>query len=130
MDPDYVPLGKGSGPGAPGSGDSADSGSDVHGATGLTDEALPELGRGSNADPGGRERGAGAALGDADEVDLNSDSEIATATPPAAMRCLQAPASIACISQPCPSKRMLVDPGFKQGDLERAAADRVPTSQA
>ncbi len=134
LDPDNVPLGndrslgKGHGTGALGPSDSSDSGSDVQGGTGLADEELLDLGRGTNADPGGRERSAGPDLGDAD---LNSDTDAGgTGERGAPGRdAVHSGADIDTdhIETISEEEEALLDESLKEGDVERAAADKERT---
>ena len=79
LDPDNFPeapdrtLGTGHGTGALGPSDSSDSGSDLVGAAGMSQEDVLELGRGTTSDlEAGSAAGAGADIGD---PDLDSDTD-------------------------------------------------------
>lgn len=134
LDPDNVPLGndrslgKGHGTGALGPSDSTDSGSDVQGGTGLADEELLDLQRGTNEDPGGRERSAGPDLGDAG-LDSDTDAGGTGERGAAGRDTVQAGADIDTdhIETIPEEEGELVDEGMNEGEIERAAADRKRT---
>ena len=80
LDPDNFPeppdrsLGSGHGTGALGPSDTSDSGSDLIGAAGLSDENMLDLDQGTTSDPEtSRAGGAGPDVGDAD-LDSDTDS--------------------------------------------------------
>jgi hypothetical protein len=134
LDPDNFPagkdrsLGKGHGTGALGPSDTSDSGSDVQGGTGLADEELLDLQRGTNEDPGGRERTAGPDLGDAG-LDSDSDAGGTGERGAAGRDAVQSGADIDTdhIETIPADEEAFVDEGMKEGNIERAAIDRERT---
>lgn len=128
LDPDNIPLGndrtlgRGHGTGALGPSDSSDSGSDVAGGTGLAREDDDfVLDAGTTEDGGASDVavGAGADLGD---VNLDSDSDASGTGERGAAGRDNAPLG-ADIGFDHVETMPLVDEGFKEGDVERAAVD-------
>ncbi|MDF3035696.1 MAG: hypothetical protein K0S28_970 [Paucimonas sp.] len=79
LDPDYLPesdrrLGRGHGTGALGPSDNSDSGSDIQGGIGFSDDLDIGLDRGTTSDPE-ESAAAGTAGPDLGDYDLDSDTD-------------------------------------------------------
>jgi hypothetical protein len=127
LDPDNIPLGndrslgRGHSTGALGPSDTSDSGSDVAGGTGLArddDDFVLEQGTTEDGGSGPGAIGAGPDLGD---VNLDSDTD-ASGTGERGAAGRDNAALGADIGFDHIETMPIVDQGFKEGDVERAAA--------